>query len=99
MIWLACAIALGRMRAAGVPTRPLDWALLAAWPVSLGLWVLVDLLQLGPLDSYGEYPAAAAVGIATLGVLMAVGLFSVGRRLAAEVPADLPREASPVAPA
>ncbi len=90
LIWLTCAIALGRMRAAGVTTRPLDWALFAAWPASLGLWVLVDQLELGPLDTYGEYPAAAAAGVATLGVLMAVGLLSVGRRLAAEVPADLP---------
>ena len=99
LIWLACAIALGRMRAAGVTTRPLDWALLAAWPASLGVWVLVHQLELGPLDTYGEYPAAAAVGITTLGVLMAVGLFSVGRRLAAEVPAELPRQTAPAAPA
>jgi len=99
LIWLACAIALGRLRAAGAATRPLDWALLAAWPVSLGLWLLVDLLQLGPLDSYGEYPASAATGIAVLGVLMAVGLASIGLRLAAEVPAGLPRETAPAAPA
>ena len=99
LIWLTCAIALGRMRAAGVTTRPLDWALLAAWPASLGVWVLVHQLELGPLDTYGEYPAAAAVGITTLGVLMAVGLLSVGRRLAAEVPADLPRQTAPAAPA
>lgn len=99
LIWLACAIALGRMRAIGVTTRPLDWALVAAWPVSLGLWLLVDLLELGPLDSYGDYPAAAAAGIAALGVLMAVGLFSVGRQLAAEIPAGVPRETAPAAPA
>jgi hypothetical protein len=99
LIWLACAIALGRMRAVGVTTRPPDWALLAAWPVSIGLWLLVERLQLGPLDTYGDYPAAAASGVVALGLLMAVGLFSVGRRLAAETPADLPRQTAPAAPA
>jgi small-conductance mechanosensitive channel len=99
LIWLACSIALGRMRAVGGATRPLDWALLAAWPVSLGLWLLVERLQLGPLDSYGDYPAASATGIAVLGVLMAAGLASIGLRLAAEVPADLPRQSAPAAPA
>ncbi len=67
----------------GAAAWPL-WATAFAWPVGLATFVLVNGAGLGPVNEYGEHPAANAVAFsATAGVLV-VGLGSLGAWLAFE---------------
>lgn len=82
-----CLLVLVRWRGS-VGVRLADWALVAAWPAGLGAVVALSFLKAGPIDEYGDYPAAVVVGLAVAAVLMTVGLVSVGGRMIGEKSAD-----------
>lgn len=80
---VAFLLMMRRWRAA-VGGRPADWALVAAWPVAFGVVLALSMLEVGPVDDYGDYPAASAAGFAVGAVLMAIGLVSTGTRMISE---------------
>lgn len=95
---IASAIAVLRMRRAGVGTPLAHLLLVAAWPVGAAVAVVLEPLQVGPIDSYGNAYLGQLIGLATGGLLYASGLSMSGRWLrreavldAADVVADDPR--------
>jgi len=72
--------------------RVADWALVAAWPVALGVGVALNIAQLGPVDEWGEYPAAITMGLLVGAALMTTGLVSVGLRVLSEKPVRAAQE-------
>jgi len=61
-----------------------DWAVVIAWPAGFGMFVVLNIMEVGPVDEWGDFPAANTVGFVTAASLMAVGLVSIGRRLLTE---------------
>ncbi len=47
--------------------------------VGIAVFLLLDAMQFGAIDSYGDYPAASAVGLITMLVTAGLGLIGVGR--------------------
>lgn len=70
-------------------TRATDWLLVAAWPIGVGMLMLLSELHVGPVDEYGDYSASQAVGFAIGAVLLAASLAQLGRWLRSEQPADI----------
>jgi hypothetical protein len=67
------------------PVPPWAWVQVAAWPVALAVFAILNQLTgLGPEDEYGDYPWAWFVGGAAFAVLWAIGQFALGRLLLAE---------------
>ncbi len=50
------------------------WTLVAAWPASFGLFVLLDRVTFGPIDDYGDYPWAGGAGLVLWCLLFAASL-------------------------
>jgi hypothetical protein len=69
-----------RMRAGGF-ARPVHWLLVAAWPVGMAVLVLLDQLEVGPQDTYGDHSVASVAGFAVAASLFAIGLASLGQWL------------------
>ena len=47
----------------------------------IALFMLLDAMKLGPIDSYGDYPAAADIGSTTMVLASAYGTIGIGRWL------------------
>lgn len=45
----------------------------------IGLFILLDAMRLGPIDSYGDYPDAADIGSTTMVLASAYGAIGIGR--------------------
>jgi hypothetical protein len=58
-------------------------------------FVVLNVAQVGPTDSYGDYPLAWGIGGAVGMVLVSAGLIGWGRWLRAEEPADIDQTAVP----
>ena len=78
-----------RLRTNGLGS-PAHWLLVAAWPLGSATLVLMEALRVGPVDRYGDYPAAWHTGFSLAVALFALGLFSIGRWLRSEEPAVVP---------
>lgn len=72
----------------------LMWAPAAGWYSGFLVLVLCSGVGLGPVDEYGEYPMAIAVGFTVAAVGMVIGMLDVGRWLLAERSADPSRLAA-----
>lgn len=96
MLTIAALVAILRLRAARFGSGAAGWLLVAAWPIGIGLAILLVVLKVGRIDSYGDYPLAAAIGFAVGCTLFAVALAATGRRLRSEQPADIPGEIATV---
>ncbi len=95
LLTVASVIAVLGVRSLGLDHRGLTAALLAAWPIGAGLlYALNERWPIGQVDQYGDYPLAWAVSFSVAASLFGVGLVGYGRRLAAEVPAELPVSSS-----
>ncbi len=90
LLTLAALVATLRLRAARFGSGAAGWLLVAAWPIGIGLAILLVVLKVGRVDSYGDYPVAHAIGFAVGCTLFAVTLAATGRRLRSEQPADIP---------
>ncbi len=90
VLTIAALVAILRLRAAHLGSGAADWLLVAAWPIGIGLAILLVVLKVGPIDSYGDYNLAYAIGFAVGCTLFAVALAAAGRRLRSEQPADIP---------
>lgn len=77
-------IAARRMLSAGVGSKAGFWAFAAAWPLSIGLFVLLDAMQLGRVDEYGDYPWAMGISVAVWCALFAFGLATHAKGLRVE---------------
>jgi hypothetical protein len=61
-----------------------------AWPVGITVLLLGnEVFRVGPVDEYGDYPLAWFVPFVTCAACSAAALFTIGRQLRAERPADL----------
>jgi len=63
--------------------------LVAAWPVGIATAIILDLLGVGPIDSYGDAYIAQKIGFATGSIIFAAGLFAQGRWLRSETVVDM----------
>lgn len=90
LLALACLPAVLRMRAAGLRVGRLEWLLVAAWPVGIVVWLVLEWRKVGTADFYGDYLLAEVIGFGTGAVLFAAGLLAVGRWLRSEEPAGVP---------
>ncbi len=84
LICLPFGLALARLaRITRVPFGA--WAQVAAWPVALAVFAVVDeVTGLGPADEYGDHPWAWFVGGGVFAVLWVIGAVALGRRLLGE---------------
>ncbi len=84
LICLPFGVALVRL-ARITPVPPWVWVQVAAWPVTLAVFVALDeVTGLGPPDEYGDYPWSWFVGGTLFAVLWAIGQGALGRLLVAE---------------
>lgn len=90
LLAIAALIAVLRLRSSGLGSAPAEWLLVAAWPIGVGLALLLSALDVGPVDSYGDHAVAYLVGFATGCVLFAAGLAANGRWLRSEQSVDAP---------
>jgi len=70
----ASLITMYRLHAAGLGSKVGLWAFALAWPLSFGLFVLLDAMEFGRIDEYGDYPWAGGIGVAVWCGLFALGL-------------------------
>lgn len=89
LLTIAVLMAVLRLHSAGLGTGVADWLLVVAWPIAIGLALVLTRLQVGPVDYYGDYPISGIIGFGTGCVLFAIGLLAIGRWLRSEEPADL----------
>ncbi len=75
---IAALLTVLRLRAKGLGSAPLQWLLVVAWPIGFGIAVLLEKLEVGPMDSYGDYRLAFDVGFSIGCVLFAAGLAAHG---------------------
>ncbi len=61
--------------------------------IGVAAFIVVDALEVGELDSYGDYPAAFITGQVVGPALTALGLIGLGLWLRSEEPADIPTDA------
>ena len=47
----------------------------------IALFILLDAIKLGPVDSYGDYPVAIEIGFVTMALVSAYGTILIGRWL------------------
>jgi len=95
--WVASALPLTvaallitfRLRANGLGS-PAHWLLVAAWPLGSATLILMEALRVGPVDRYGDYPAAWHTGFFLAVALFALGLIVIGQWLRSEEPAVVP---------
>lgn len=90
LLALAAALVVWRLHTAHTTTARRDWLLAAAWPTGIAVFALLTWLQVGPVDSYGDYPIAYAAGFTTGALLFTAALALLGLWLRREEPADLP---------
>lgn len=94
LLALAALLTVLRLRSGGLSAGSgpagLDWLLVAAWPVGIGVFSLLGTLRVGLPDEYGDYPVAWVSGLSVGAALFAAGLVRLGRGLRTEWPAELP---------
>ena len=76
---------LGRQISPRVPTFALGFGMLAG----VGAFVLLDAIEIGFRDSYGDYPVALAIGAWVMCGVTAYGFYSIGSWLRSEEPVDV----------
>lgn len=86
----AAAIVIQLARAARLPLPRSAWLLVTAFLLGFVAFAIADVLRLGPLDRYGDYPVAALFGIGFSAALVAAPLVVLGNWLRAEEPTDTP---------
>ncbi len=86
---LAVGSVVWRLHAAGASTARADWVAVAAWPVGIAALVALTLLEVGPVDEYGDHWVASVAGFVTAAVLFAGALARMGAWLRSEEPVDL----------
>lgn len=69
----------------------LQWAAAAGWFAGSMVFVLLSVVGLGPVDDYGDFPAAAAAGFTVAALGMVIGMLGIGRWLVAERVTDRSR--------
>lgn len=65
-----------------------QWAAAAGWYLGTVALVLLSVLGLGPVDEWGDYPMAAAVGFTVAALGMVIGMLDVARWLLTERASD-----------
>ncbi len=90
LLTIAALVAILRLRTARFGSGAAGWLLVAAWPIGIGLAILLSVLKVGTPDSGGYYILAQVIGFAAGCTLSAVALAATGRRLRSEQPADVP---------
>ncbi len=84
LIGLGSVIIAVVMRRRSIVPRGATIAFGLAWPVGGLVLALLDLLQVGPVDDWGDRPAALLGGLSVGSVAFAVALVGLGRWLATE---------------
>ncbi len=94
LLTVAALIPVLRLRDAGAAPRAARVLMVAAWPVAILSAIALDALQVGPVDSYGDYFLAQLIGLAVGCVLFGIALIGTGRWLRSELPARVPAAAA-----
>jgi len=90
--WVLCGLFIGgAFLAAVVQCRevlgraawPL-WGTALAWPIGLPLYAVLNAAGLGPVDEYGDRPAAGALAFSVTAGVLVIGLVALGGWLAME---------------
>lgn len=77
-----------RLRSAHLGTAIGSSLLVAAWPLGIATALILDQLNVGPIDSYGDAYLAQFVGFAVGSILFSTGIFMNGRWLRSESAID-----------
>lgn len=85
---IASAVVVRETHRARIGTTPGKVLLVAAWPIGVVLAIALEQLRVVPIDSYGDVYLGQLIGLATGGILYAVGLFVSGRWLRGEAAVD-----------
>lgn len=84
LLTAAALITVLRLRSAKLSTSVGRVLLVAAWPIGIATAITLDLLGVGPIDSYGDAYIAQNIGFATGSIMFAAGLYAQGRWLRSE---------------
>lgn len=87
---VAALVAVLRLRARALGSALFQWFLVAAWPVGIGVGLLLTVLEVGPVNSYGDHEAGIIIGFAIGSLLFAAGLAMCGLWLRSEKSIDAP---------
>ncbi len=88
LLTIAVVIGVRRLRAAQLGSAVTSVLLIAAWPIAIAMVVILGILKVGPIDSYGDRQVAYLIGFATGSILFAAGLLMIGRWLHSEQAVD-----------
>jgi hypothetical protein len=88
LLAVASAVTAREVHRRGVGTSTGALLLVAAWPIGVAVAVALDLMRVGPIDSYGEPYLGQLIGFACGAVIFAAGLFVSGRWLRREEAVD-----------
>lgn len=80
----AALVAVLRLRSRLLGSAPFQWLLVIAWPIGIGIALLLNLLEFGPVDSYGDHYLAFEIGFATGSLLFAASVGAIGLWLRSE---------------
>lgn len=84
----AALVAVLRLRSRLLGSAPFEWLLVIAWPIGIGIALLLNLLEFGPVDSYGDHYLAGEIGFATGSLLFAASVGAIGLWLRSEKSVD-----------
>lgn len=84
LLTVAALVAVLRLRSQLLGSALFQWLLVIAWPVGIGLALLLYQLKVGPVDSYGDHYLAGEFGFAAGSLLFAAGLATIGLWLRSE---------------
>jgi hypothetical protein len=89
LLAIAAVVAVLALRSARLGTTIGNALLVAAWPVGVAAAVVLDMLQVGPIDAYGDPYLGQLIGYSAGGLLFAAGLLVSGRWLRRETVVDV----------
>lgn len=95
MLTIAVVVSVLRLRAAQLGNTVASVLLIAAWPIAIAVVILLGILKVGPIDSYGDRQVAYLIGFATGSILFAAGLLMIGRWLRSEQAVDVKDSMAP----
>lgn len=89
LMGIASLIAVLRLRSARLGRVLGHVLMVCAWPIGVAVAVMLDMMRIGPIDSYGEPYLGQLIGYSTGGILFAAGLVACGTWLRREVVVDV----------
>lgn len=90
LLTISAVVTVLRLRTAHAGGSAMKVLLAAAWPFGIAVAVVLDLLKVGPMDSYGDHFLGQLIGFASGAVIFGAGLLMAGTWLRGEEAAEVP---------